>query len=218
MIVSTRSCHVHPLSVSQAVLYMDLPDKLQHLLYSADAAVIAHPDCHLPAEYRRAIYTTLILVTDYHVEVRAALALITAEYVLPIWDEVYPDDPFPENTWITLEEWLNGLVDDDTIYNSSQDGALYLERIGTSIDHAAFFAAGAVIAAVFEALGRVLELSEMPMGSEDAGADIWEVGDTAGWAVTAYAGVPSTPKSDAKRRRVFWHWWLTQAIPAAWNA
>jgi hypothetical protein len=200
---------------------MDLPDKLQHLLNSANAAMIAHPDCHLPAEYRRAIYNTLVLVTDYHVEIRAALALITAEYVLPVWDEMYPDDPFPEKILFTLEAWLNGFVDDDTIYDSSQTGALYLERIGTSIDPAsqkAFFAAGAAIAAVFEALGRVLEVSEMPVEPEDVGPDIAGVGDTAYWAVAAYAGVPATPESDAKQRQAFWRWWLMQAIPAAWKA
>jgi hypothetical protein len=43
--------------------------------------------------------------------------------------------------------------------------------------------------------------------------------DYAYYAATAYTnGTPDWPSADQARRYQFWNWWLTEAVPTAWNA
>jgi hypothetical protein len=50
----------------------------------------------------------------------------------------------------------------------------------------------------------------------------WDEGDgyrdAAGWGAYVMAGgTVDDPKADASKRREFWEWWLSEAIPAAWQ-
>lgn len=102
------------------------------------------------------------------------------------------------------------------------------EGLGTMLGYAEEdFSAQAydICLAVAEALSQTLGLGPfdgLEITATRTDEDLIGKGAAAAAAVKAFSGIfedqLSTRDYDAERRRSFWIWWLTEAIPAAWNA
>ena len=90
-----------------------LPDTIQHLIRTADSDVRAHPQHQMNWRQRQAIYTAFDTATpSAGPRARIWLAILTAEFVLPIFETTFAevcfeppeDDAYAElpRQWITL--------------------------------------------------------------------------------------------------------------------
>ena len=209
---------------------MAVPLELQALIDEALVTVRAHPLHWLDWQRRRALYVAFGDYSDSEVKrARGRLAILSAQKVYPIFHIAYPDDDLPERLLQAAVGLLNGTVTREVAARVEDHGYhgfgndLYDEW---NADRAGFSA----YKAIKEVRGwqdpfKEKAIKRLPNGkwvpfddkefAETAGA-----GDTAGVAALAFAnGVeyddPDDPDPDKSLE--FWEWWLTEAIPAAWN-
>lgn len=199
-----------------------VPASLQHLLDISIDAVRAHPQHALVPIRRWQLYAYLGSVSnETGRRRRARLALLSAYHVIPIWREERPEDDRAERLLILAENVLQNTVDVKAAGEEAEkewhwliddDGGRY-EKLSSAV----YFAFGAVVQAEFAALeGDSWDNYRFTEDETDADVDIWS-SDTAKWAVNAIAGPVWEPNSDNTKRLEFWTWWLTEAIPAAWQ-
>lgn len=192
---------------------------LQRKLASAYAA-LTEDTCHaLPPLYRRDLYDDLRrLGLLWTVNLCGSLAVKTARKVLPLWEA---------QSEINLPEQLLDLADVVLQDNSRQDEArTEVQRIWNRLGEMqedygiglqANFVGLAAALALFEALGTdPFEDIPLDKATRDTDLDV-SSSDTALLAVSAYAGPLWDPTSNPLRRREFWIWWLTDAIPGVVN-
>ena len=116
---------------------------------------------------------------------------------------------------------MSGAVDVETGQEEAGQAWERLDELGgeTKIPESGrvFFAGEAAVQALFEVLGDdPFEDIDIDEQITDEDLDPW-CSDTAHWAVTAWAGWVEEPQSDRVRRREFWEWWLTRAVPEVWH-
>lgn len=179
--------------------------------------------------------------------VRGRLAIATARYVLPIWYQAIPilGDTEPAIDWgdwvqhypltDALPEWmiqraeavLLGTVDMETAREDSGDlwyvlGDFYDDIVEerTVAPEEAWYVCKAAYQALSEVLGGLESLEidpTLPHPVTDKDLENWQL-DGAGAAMNAFAGVGPDGPDTVTKRRTFWEWWLTEAIPAVWAA
>jgi len=222
-----------------------LPETVETLVGTVLAEIEADPRHQLPHQRRRELYATIRAHMDQSgANVLGWLAVMTAERVHPIFQESHPDDTLPRELLDTAVGVLRGAVDDRTVaemedlaYHASGNGWGYDE---VELPWPADMAAQAAYHALMEARGReplqhldrihVLgevdldsgELSEYPepisgeqFTDEQLCTDINS--DTAAPAAVASSCNAGGPACDPEKLRLFWTWWLTEAIPQAWK-
>jgi hypothetical protein len=179
----------------------------------ARTAMQEHPTHQLLPIYRRTIYEAM------GARVRGYLALITAEYVLPIWQKAQPTDHMPDRI-IALgkDVWHQNTITKAVDRQLDADWAYLDELAVTPFGFTQAFLAGfAAVKALSEVLGgdqfQNVSINEI---TTDQGLDPWS-SDTAAQAASAYSGPVWIANSDISLRKVFWEWWLDVAIPIAWQ-
>ena len=202
---------------------MIIPYFLRRVITDACHAVDSHPQHDLPLGYRHAIYAKMgprlgSSQDNTGHKRRTVLALFTVQHVLPLWEKARPDDDTPRNLLVKVEKILAG-IDQSTEeevgrYWSYMDGvaAKTQGRPPVGVGYAA-------VEALYTAVAdEEFDPSAIDYNLSDEDVDPYEH-DTAFAAAADYAGGPTwVPNSDATKRREFWHWWLSEAIPAAWWA
>jgi hypothetical protein len=229
-------------------MMMRLPVHLQQLISAAREQVLHHPEHHLLPVNRLPIYAALEPAAGQDVRiqlVRGRLAIATARYVFPIWQQALPimGDTKPAIDWRdwvqrypltdALPEWmlqqaeavLHDTVDIETVCEDSGDlwyvlSNFYDEIVEgyTDAPEEAWFACKAAYQALSEVTGGLEPLEIDPSLPPPVTDDDVENLDGAGAAMHAFAGVGLADPGRATRRRTFWEWWLMEAIPAAWDA
>jgi len=209
------------LSVTQE----DPPIDIQGIIERARQAVIGDPQHNLTPFYRGLIYS---LFGPFDKEKSrfplGKLAIIAVEKVLPIWENQWPTDKRPHDLLANAKHVLAGLI-------STKEGRLMAEAAfdqtaewmgtldeanGNKEPLAASIVLAAAVECLFEASG-VHTFSGINPAKTEADLDPWST-DTAGWAASSYAGPWYDSASDPKRRREFWDWWITEAVPSVLSA
>lgn len=200
-----------------------IPPSLEQLVAVSLESVHDHPLHALLPLRRRAIYDYLGPVRVRHAHHRRVwLDILTVKYVLPLWHEERPTDERAQRLLTLAEQVLSERVDKQ----AAGDEAEAIWRWLTDDDHGgryeklldpAYYTLGAAIMAVFVSLDEN-PLVGMILGEDETDANIdLASSDTAKWASNAIAGPVWKPDSDRDKRLDFWTWWLTEAVPAAWQ-
>lgn len=196
-----------------------LPGDLQQLINQTGAIVFDNPEHILKPVYRKEIYRCI--ANQHQSEnFRQRLELLTAYYVLPIWQETWPRNLLPELTLNMAHQFLEGRINQATLQQTINAFGYILEDLGTNLAEQFYRAASAGEAAL-EAASRVTGYErwtdQWPIIDESL-TDEWldaQYSDTAKWASFAYAGRAIDPDSDPAKRLDFWRWWLFETIPSA---
>ncbi len=223
-----------------------LPEELQLLVNTALAEVNANPQHRLVPQRRRQIYDAFKASMDpVSQRARSWLAVITAQRVLPLFQQEFPEDTLPQDLLNAAIGVLQGQVDDATA-DDIQDHGYHASgntwgHDETEISWNADLAGCATYHALKEArgqeplghlnkffkLGEVSwpsgrSISEYPQpirADQFTDEDLCQIenSDTAAAAAVAFACEPGGPLCDSSKFQEFWIWWLTVAIPEAWK-
>ena len=199
---------------------MPLPNILTVSLQAARSAIDSDSEHTLSPAYRKKLYQSFAALA--RPQARAGLAIMTARYVLPLWQLEQPEDLSALQAIEHGDLLLRGRGDINTAKEFAGRMWEVLDELGGTSEGLSmgngFYAAQAAVSALYEVLGRD------PFGDieivnihSDADLDPWS-SDTALWGAAAYAGRVGDPTSDEARRHLFWTWWLADAVPMAWNA
>ncbi len=221
---------------------MLLPTELQNLISIALAEMSSDLQHRLNPNRRRQIYDAFGETTDRtSQQTRGWLAVLTAERVLPIFQQNFPEDTLPKELLETTVGILKGgvnesIADDmqDQGYHASGNTWGYIEE---EMPLNADLAATAAYHALLEARGRYpfrdlqsLRKRERIRTGDNIGEEYWidrmdedlvtvgGIGDTAAFAAIASACRQDRLQCDPQELEQFWKWWLTVAIPLAWEA
>src|SRR5579859_563833 len=228
---------------------MDISPELQVLLEKAHITLRSHPETDLPLGYRQAIQCALGPYYDVQqnrlqsaaavgYKRRGVLAILTARYVLPIWQLVIPSGsatqkeveaaapihsllkaqriltgqipiPVEPNEWHALNQFYSYIWQNLLLIMETED-----------VDQTWPTFAGWAALMAFGEMKQDLQVHppEIDLMQTDEEFTMDER-DYACYAAAAYAdGTPDWPSADQARRRQFWNWWLTEAVPMAWHA
>jgi hypothetical protein len=227
-------------------MLMPVPPEVQKLLDSTLADISGDPRHQLMPVRRLPIYQALQTASAPGTSdrVRGWLALLAARRVLPQWQRAMPlyedDDPdergveankLAEHFLTRAESVLRRTVDLNVARKEDGDYWYVVGNIEEEIFDwreetdgplfYAFFALDAAYKALHEALGyeQLGRLKGWETRTDDTLPRF--AGDAAASAVIAASGggdVVAGPPIDPQKRLEFWEWWLTSAIPAAWEA
>jgi hypothetical protein len=198
-----------------------LPGHLQPLVAECHLALLKNPAFALPPKSRQLLYHKIDPGFPQLNFVREWLAVITAQHVMPLWEEKWPENTFPSQLVEAARGFLLRKVHIAKLQTLADQGWEWLEKLSISPNGEQygdeFFSAMAAVEAAREAMGRnPLEGEVLDEVEDDNSLDPW-TSDTAKWAAAAYAGRIATPTSNTLKRQEFWEWWLTQALPQAWH-
>jgi Immunity protein Imm5 len=209
---------------------MSTPPPISQVINDSLAAVRADAHHHLELGARQTVLAALGPALDPSVpfggrghQRRTMLDITTVQHILPLWQAVWPDDDSPQEVLAEADHALRGTASAEEDVRSS---ILWLWTVFddfTLDDGDQHPSQSLVLFAAIKALCRAFNDQgfdptridpratdgHTPPRSTDAAFD----------ASVAYAdGVPWDQTSHDARRLEFWEWWLTQAVPAAWEA
>jgi hypothetical protein len=201
---------------------MTLPTKLKEAIEQAYTAMLEEEEHALIPFYRAAIYEVILEeARDY--QIRGWLDILTAQHVLPLYKQVWPEKDMADKLLELSQAVLLGTLDrnkaEDIFYEMWN---LFVELPGlegSPLSHVK--ANDALTSAIFSLSWLVKPISTYPKVSLQTADDDWfdpEISDSAMWAAAACSGgTYDTEYCDPTARREFWEWWLHEAIPAAWD-
>jgi hypothetical protein len=234
---------------------MSVLSKVQLLTKEALAIMRSDPQHNLPPIRRHEIYQVMNDATTINPPalnfIRGKLGLLTAQYVLPIWQNISPiwtyseeeikkwnlsleeveqfknlpdDNVLPERLIDMIKGLLEGTYSLDAVllrikeeHISDTVGTLVLEffEVRNDLPLVACHACETAYSALHETLGYE-SLGKLPELEKYTDDDLPpHLCDSATYAVIAYAGGTRKEPVDLNKRREFWEWWLTEAIPMA---
>jgi hypothetical protein len=203
---------------------MSVPDSIQPLLALVLSEVEADPEHKMSPQRRREVYSALSTVEGQ--PTIGWLAVITAQRVLPIFQQRYPDDTLPQELLNTAIGVLQGQVEDaqatemiDRGYHASAGAWGYDEReipwpvwlAGNTCYHALKEVCG------YQPLSFLPEYYKGDVLTPWSDKDLCEMdfSDAAGAAAIASSSNLHGTAYGSQRQLEFWRWWLGEAIPAA---
>lgn len=220
---------------------MPLPVTLQELINNLLAKVRKHPEHQLMPVERYKLYRMLESELQAYIPhpILGRLSIITAKFVLPIWQQAMPLHPnenpsedesasydnLPEYLLELAEGLLTGRVDIETAVRAAGDYWYVMGNIGE--DELRPRGVASAIKAYYAGEASLMALNETLSGSMFDTIRGWEsyTDDTLGYAhdsasaaVKAYSGTNPWTSVDFQKRLEFWEWWLTEALPIAWEA
>jgi len=208
---------------------MIIPYSLRRVIKDALNVVEHHPEHDLPLGYRHAIYAKLgprleVSRNNAGHKRRTVLAFLTVQHVLPLWEKARPHDDTPHQILAKVEQvmssWEAGSLDLQSVQREAGEFWTYMDNValessGKDVVEVGYAAVEALHTAVAD---EEFDPSAIDYNLTDEDVDAYEH-DAAFAATVNYAGGATwEPDSDATKRREFWSWWLTSAIPAAWWA
>lgn len=178
------------------------------------------PDHALLPIYRRDIYTAIGPGSDMRsYRARGWLDIVATRHVMHVWQRMWPDDNLPEYMLRVAEDIILGSID---IQTASREWEAAWHATAGSDDERKWQANEEACCARQAAMQAVCWLIDPTPNCNDPESDDtdWDAlhpvcSDTAMWAAAACAGPVWVATSDPERRRVFWEWWLKEAIPHA---
>lgn len=216
---------------------MQVPEKPDSLINHLVINIQRDPHHHIPAQKRQEIYEAFGPRTDRQAtSARGWLAVITARYVLSIFEQALPEETNPRKLIEMAEATSRGNLRVEDAIREAAEGHEIAGRLwgreDTEVTWNTYLAGTAAHRALAEAAGvdpfkkiSWILASESPdQGGQPIPFDqlpdeklAERLGDTASAAAVAYAYDVDQLKCDPQKILEFWRWWLMEAIPAAWN-
>ncbi len=205
---------------------MSLPGTLVSAIKAAHEAMSQNSQFDLDLGYRHSIWAALGPRASSQVPKpsglrrRATLAILSARYVIPIWESVWPGDNTPHRILVEAGQVLDGLVEPQTADRDFGKFWTYMDSLASRLKNSSavmvgYSAAKALCAALFD---EKFDPFHINYELTDADVDPYD-SDAAFAAAAAYAGGAIwNTNSISSKRREFWEWWLDEAVPAAWNS
>jgi hypothetical protein len=192
------------------------PAKLAVAIGQAEEALASDPQGHLPLAQRQAIWAALGPADAEGRCTRTRLAVAATRRVLPIWEKLWPANRLPHQLLDLAEQVCRGEVDGATLTELRSRAQTEFDDISWASDDKSAVAVGyaahrALAAAIRDELFDLVQ-PNTPDRDEDRQPDEHDSAYFA--AAAASGGAPWQPGSSAERRRDYWLWWLTEAVPA----
>ncbi|MGH9277703.1 MAG: Imm5 family immunity protein [Acidimicrobiales bacterium] len=199
----------------------ELPAELREALAVARRVLAESPTGELPLSVRRAIWDALgeaPMPGSAGHRRRAALDLLAAERVKPVWESAYPTDPTVDEVLDASRQVAQGERPApwaDDIANRAEVHVLDLTSADRQFN--AGSAGDAAVAALYAA-AHDRDHDDLPADADDYDLDSedWDAGFLAALALAG--GEVGDPAASDVRRREFWEWYLREAVPAAWRS
>ncbi len=197
-----------------------IPNTVSLILNKALELVRSDLNHELRPKHRDHIYASWSEPTFDTQRLQANLAIITAQRVLPIWQKRMPEDKTPDYAINLARMILDGTID-HKVASQEANGKIW-NHFGNRIEsrkisRRAIYAYSAAIEALFIVLGRkpfeYLDIDEYNTNGDIPPGE----GDVASSAIIAYVEILSEIDANLKKNLEFWEWWLTEAIPQAWE-
>jgi len=189
---------------------------LDDAVLDARTALNEDADGHLPLARRRAIWLALGGRDDEGRCARARLSIAAARRVLPVWQRRWPSNRLPHHLLDLADQVCRGDVDPGALTALRDRAETELDDISwASFDKSAVGAGYAALRALdVSRRDEPSDLSRPDPAVRDEDLEPHQR-DSAYLAAAADAGGPPWERrSSADRRRSYWNWWLTEAVPA----
>ena len=203
---------------------MDLPKDLRFLLDQRHRAMDHDQHHRLLPIHRQSIYRALDAKNIWQQnQGRARLALVTARYVFPIWEQRWKEDNLMPQILATAEMFIEGTIPLQEARSIAFTGSTYLEDLGegglpSDSQLSAFFAGDTIVCALYEVIGiRPFDKLRLDVTTTDEDLDPY-VSDSPQWAASAVTDYLRNSPEDIVKRQRLWTWWLLEAIPLAWHS
>jgi hypothetical protein len=209
---------------------MYLPSDLSHLINESLKGVESHPQHELNLGYRYAIYAffgpkspTSGNTTNQGHRRRTKLALLSIQHVLSLWEKVRPFDRSPHLILEKVQQILEGVLTGKQVDQMSglpdwgymDNVSCQVPYIGSSWILVGYGAVKTIGVAIWD---EIFDPTQINPQLTDDHLDTYDL-DVASEAAAGYAGgFRWKSESDQRKRRQFWEWWLTEAVPKAWAA
>lgn len=207
---------------------MPLPRSIQALIDAAKVAVEADSQHALDPLHRLAIYEAF---SDTEAATAPCwLAVVTAQRMLPIFQQHYPDDHFPEELLTTALNIMQGTEVEPAVLENMLDQGHHASAGAWGYDEheipwPVWLAGNTAYHALSEVAGY-LPLRNLPdyykgdVLTKWTDQDLCEYPycDTAGAAAIASASDCYGQSIDPAKQLAFWRWWLTDAMVIAYRS
>jgi hypothetical protein len=198
--------------------WSDLPSDLSAALAAAWTALEAHPRGELPLPYRRAIWEALGPPHGDGYRRRVALSQLAVRHVLPLWDAEHPDDDGPHRMLALADRLVRGEADPQAARREQDAFAVEVQDLDDEDLRPGYVGDAAVDTVSTARIDYGPEDFEPDRLDEQLDADQW---DASYYAALASAGKgprePGDTTETQSKRRDFWRWYLTEAVPAAYH-
>jgi Immunity protein Imm5 len=139
---------------------------------------------------------------------RAALLVACARRALPAWEEAFPEDRRPHELVDAVMPALRGERAEEQVDGASRALRDDVERLGVDAERReAFFAGLGAVHLAWEAWDGDLDPEFHGPATRDTDLDELPGEALAAWALAG---------EDPEARRAYWHWYVTEAFPAAY--
>jgi hypothetical protein len=150
------------------------------------------------------------------------LALLSIQHVLPLWEKARPFDRAPHLLLEKAEKILAGVLTGQQVDEMNLPGWTYMDNVGYKVPYAdsswVLVGYGAIKVVDVAVRDENFDPTQINPQLTDDHLDPYDL-DVAPTAAAAYAdGFRWDSESDPQKRRQFWQWWLTEAVPKAWAA
>jgi hypothetical protein len=228
-----------PNCFNQEITNMALPKTIQQSCDLLAASLTTTPFLAPTPHQRRAIYTAIGNGDDLIARrIRAWLAIFAAQRALPVFQAWFPADDLPLQLVTTALRAVTGDVDEQTIrqmaewgYHAAGNSWGYAEEdLPLAVDYAgqaAYYALGSTTHDLYFLQDIDTKYHTMTAtGMRRISGAEWTnqrlinfppASDVALYAAAAHTLDADDVARNADAWYAFWMWWLTEAIPAAWE-
>jgi len=207
---------------------------LSEVLEEAKQSILSHPRGELILPIRRQVFKMLgkyelnsnkqIVIQSSGQKRRARLQIACANHVVYIWNEALPDDKRIEELLIKIEDCLNGKFDSRSLRRIYKELWIDCDNLGSHSNNkiilASYVGYATICTAVTTCTDEPLVGDYIEEGAFDDDLDPYEW-DASYYASMAYVGKPTWEEQDeanVNKRREFWTWYITKAVPEAYAA
>lgn len=206
-------------------------DALKDILIAASADLAADPNGGLRFSFREQIWTAFgppvddTTVQNLGLIRRTRLAVICVKRVIPLWEAAWPSDDLPHRLLQGAEDYCRQKIGKKEASKLKDSGWLHADNLSAEL-YDAGDAAGQIAAFVCYAACQAMRVAvfDEPFGPDYASATTYGEGDPysldAAYEVSyvAAGGWPPRGEGNAAKRRSYWEWYLTEAVPTSRDA
>jgi hypothetical protein len=200
---------------------LNIPEELTNLITEAQNELTKNSDGELVLPIRKKIWA---LLGEYRTELgrkrRTKLARLCVERAMPVWDCLTPPAINPKEMLSEIDTYYKGKIDWETLRTKKDDYWTDLENLDNKhvkyqlSSLVGFAAINAITTAKFD--NRFGNNDKAPDAIDDD-FDPYEW-DASYYASGAVAGFKWIEGASVEKRRKFWEWYLTEAVPQAYKA
>lgn len=198
-----------------------MDNNLKKALEEAKDSIDKEPNGRLLLSYRRKIWAALGPCTmdgekakiTVQLIRRVKLAILCAQRVLPIWEEVYSDEYNAKRILELTEDYLEGMNTWKRCYDKFNEFSSLLTNLESG--HIMPFAAGTSISLTLSTAlyDELFDDEEMePDFEEDREVDMWDASFAASVAESGLYWYGE--ENNIEKRKAFWSWYLNDAVPS----